>query len=96
MLVQRRGRLVIKLCVKLRIENAIFQKFKLKVKQFCRKGVFFTKNAPTKITVLNLFELIAIRNNQALADCASIIFGIIGAKKHNFLNEHCHGIISKF
>ena len=31
-----------------------------------------------------------------LADCASIIFGIIGAKKHNFLNEHCHGIISKF
>ena len=33
---------------------------------------------------------------QALADCACIIFGIIGAKKHNFLNEHCYGIISKF
>ena len=34
----------------------------------------------------------------ALADCASIIFGIIEAKKNNliFLNEHCHGIISKF
>ena len=27
--------------------------------------------------------------------CYSIIFGIIGAKKHNFLNGHCHGIISK-
>ena len=31
-----------------------------------------------------------------MADCASMIFGKIGAKKHNFLNEHCHGIISKF
>ena len=25
-----------------------------------------------------------------------MIFGIIGAKKHIFLNKHCHGIISKF
>ena len=37
-----------------------------------------------------------MKSNKALVDCASIIFGIIGAKKHNFLNEHCHGIISKF
>ena len=32
----------------------------------------------------------------ALANCASIIFGIIGAKKHDLLNEHCHGITSTF
>ena len=27
---------------------------------------------------------------------ASTIFGITAATKHDFLNEHCHGIISKF
>ena len=32
----------------------------------------------------------------ALTDCASIIFGLIEEKIHNFSNEHCHGIISKF
>ena len=41
-------------------------------------------------------SLLFVACKKALADCASIIFGIIGAKKHNFLNEHCHGIISKF
>ena len=30
-----------------------------------------------------------------MADCASIIFEIITAKMHNFLHEHCRGIISK-
>ena len=30
-----------------------------------------------------------------MGDCASIIFGIIRVKMHNFLHEHCRGIINK-
>ena len=48
------------------------------------------------VRVFVLFVTVALCHAEALADCASIIFGINGAKKHNFLNEHCHGIISKF
>ena len=35
-------------------------------------------------TILHSF----VSRRTTMADCASIIFGIIGAKKHNFLNEH--------
>ena len=50
------------------------------------------------IFIVLIYSLYRFLLPLGLADCASILFGINGAKMDNFLflNEHCHGIITKF
>ena len=66
------------------------------VSNFCLDERFRKPVPTTELEKFGRSQATDIRRRWALADCASIIFGIVGAKKHNFLNEHCHGILSKF